>query len=207
MKYIKLTFWLIIIVTVAIFSYRLGKQKRGSYTGTEIVYVDTLINPYRHALDSLNLLKRKLYELQHRTIKPDTIIMADTIYDTTIIERYTSRGILYLRMTPKKLYIEGYKKVRKGLIPFAFSSPLYGDYRGSFEVKVDDRSPTGFSVYEKRKLFYMDLSSGLVYYPGDPRVFLEGKLSRGNFSLFGKMELTTKQYKYGVGIEYKLWKY
>ena len=207
MKYIKLTFWLIIIVTVAIFSYRLGKQKRGSYTRTEIVYVDTLINPYRHALDSLNLLKRKLYELQHRTIKPDTIIMADTIYDTTIIERYTSRGILYLRMTPKKLYIEGYKKVRKGLIPFAFSSPLYGDYRGSFEVKINNKSPVGFSVYEKRKLFSIDVSSGLVYYPGDPRVFLEGKISRGNLYIVGKVELTTNQYKYGIGVGYRWWRY
>jgi len=73
-----------------------------------------------------------------------------------------------------------------------------------FEVRPDDKSPTGFSVYEKRKLLYMDLSSGLVYYPGDPQVFLEGRIIRKNFFFFGGMQLTEQNFRYYIGVRYRL---
>ena len=66
-----------------------------------------------------------------------------------ILRSMLSRVILYLRMTPQKLHIEGLKGWGKGLIPFVLSNPLYGDYCVSFEVRIDDKSPVGVSVCGK----------------------------------------------------------
>ena len=50
----------------------------------------------------------------------------------------------------------------------------------------------------------VDLSSGLVYYPRDPQVFLEGRIIRKNFFFFGGMQLTEQNLRYYFGVGYRL---
>ena len=209
MNKIKLAFYLIILITVAVISYRWGKRgKNEAINGQkpQIVH-DTIRIPDHELLDSLNWYKRAYLKLKYRYPEIETVYV-DTFHP--IPPDSIKKGILYLKMTPRKLHIKGFVKGSNGFIPFALSSSLHGDLSRSVEIiQTNSLVPArAFIVREKRKLFNVEVNSGAVLYPLQwSRIFLEGKISRGNFYLTGKIEVTTQYYRWGVGIGYRLWRY
>ena len=202
MNKIKLAFYLIILITVAVMSYRLGKRgKNGAINGQPQIVHDTIRIPVH---DTVIKWHEKII---YREVKPETVFV-DTAHP--IPADSIKKGILYVKMTPKSLHIKGFVKDSNGFIPFSLSSPLHGDLSRSVEViQTNSLMPSrAFIIREKRKLFNVEVNSGAVLYPLEwSRIFLEGKISRSNFYLTGKIELTTTHYRWGVGIGYRLWRY
>jgi len=200
MNKIKLAFYLIILITVAVISYRWGKTRNKPAIKTQIIH-DTIQIPVHDTIIKWH------EKIRYREIKPETVYV-DTSHP--IPTDSIKKGILYVKMTPKKLNIKGFVKGVNGFIPFSLSSPLHGDLSSSVEIiQTNSLVPSrAFIVREKRKLFNAEVNSGAILYPPQwSRIFLEGRISRGNFYLTGKIELTTQYYRWGLGIGYRLWRY
>jgi len=200
MNKIKLAFYLIILITVAVISYRWGKTRNKPAIIPQIIH-DTVRIPVHDTVIKWH------EKIRYREIKPETVYV-DTSHP--IPTDSIKKGILYVKMTPKKLNIKGFVKGVNGFIPFSLSSPLHGDLSSSVEIiQTNSLVPSrAFIVREKRKLFNAEVNSGAILYPPQwSRIFLEGRISRGNFYLTGKIELTTQYYRWGLGIGYRLWRY
>jgi len=200
MNKIKLAFYLIILITVAVISYRWGKRGKNGAIKTQIIH-DTIQIPVH---DTIIKWHEKIV---YREVKPETV-WVDTSHP--IPADSIKKGILYVKMTPKSLHIKGFVKGGNGFIPFALQTRLHGDLSSSVEIiQTKSLMPSrAFMIREQRKLMNIEINSGAVLYPLEwSRIFLEGKISRGNFYLTGKIELTTQYYRWGVGIGYRLWRY
>ena len=200
MNKIKLAFYLIILITVAVISYRFGHKSDISDIKPTIIH-DTVQIPVH---DTVIKWHEKIV---YREVKPETV-WVDTSHP--IPQDSIKKGILYVKMTPKKLHIKGFVKGSNGFIPFALSSPLHGDLSRSVEIiQTNSLVPSrAFIVREKRKLFNVEVNSGAVLYPLQwSSVFLEGRIKRNRFFIFYKVELTPYNFRYGIGIGYTLWKY
>ena len=200
MKKVKLAFYLIILITVAVISYRFGHRTTPSQTNTVFVH-DTIQIPVH---DTVIKWHEKII---YRESKPETV-WVDTSHP--IPQDSIKKGILYLKMTPKSLHIKGFVKGGNGFIPFSLQTPLHGDLSRSVEIiQTKSLMPSrAFMIREQRKWMNIDVNSGAILYPIQwSSVFLEGKISRSRFYLVGRVELTPTNYRYGIGIGYRLWRY
>jgi len=169
-------------------SYRWGKRRNNPAIIPQIIH-DTVQIPVHDTIIKWH------EKIRYREVKPETVYI-DTSYP--IPPDSIKKGILYLKMTPKSLHIKGFVKGSNGFIPFSL-----------LIIQTQSLMPTrAFMIREQRKWVNIEINSGAVLYPLQwSRIFLETRISRGNFYLTGKIELTTQYYRWGVGVGYRLLKY